>query len=73
MVTRILGWILGLFGVLLLALYGIGFAFFGQADLPTWVHGIGAAGALGVALFLFLDWGNLQELGRDQTIARSSL
>ncbi len=68
---RALGWLFGLVGFLLLVVYGAAFAFLDT--VPQALHVVGGLGGLGVALFLFLDWGSISEAGKDQTLGRSAL
>lgn len=68
---RALGWLFGLVGFLLLVVYGAAYAFLDT--VPQALHVVGGLGGLGVALFLFLDWGDIAEAGRDQTLGRTAL
>ena len=67
---RALGWLFGLLGFFLLAICGLSFVFLDDPPLPFKI--VGGLGALMMASWLFLDWGSLRNLGRDQTVLRST-
>ena len=84
---RALSWLAGLTGFLLLVVYGVAYAFLGadaslglEGDaasnvalgVPTWTHGVGAAGALLVGFFLASSWKSLKAASEDQGTARST-
>ncbi len=67
---RALGWLFGLLGLFLLAICGLSFAFLDDPPLAFKV--VGGVGAAMVVGWLVLDWGSLQNLGKDQTVLRST-
>lgn len=67
--TRVVGWIIALFGVLCLMLYGAGLLVFDEVPDP--VHYVGGVGVGAILLWLVADWKNLSRVGEDQTVARS--
>jgi hypothetical protein len=69
MVMRAFGWLLALAGLLCLFVTGLAAAFL--PELPTWGKVLGGVGVGLIGLWLFLDWGSLTALGKDQTVARS--
>ncbi len=84
---RALSWLAGLVGFLLLVVYGIAFWALGAdaslgldgdaagkvaLGVPTWTHGIGAAGALLFGFFLASSWKSLKAAAEDQGTARST-
>ncbi len=68
LLLRAAGWLLGLIGFFLLLVSGLSFAVLD--DPPLALKVIGGSGALLMGLWLFLDWGSLQNLGKDQTVGR---
>lgn len=68
---RILGWLLGLAGLLAIAFWGV-VALVVETP-PTAVHYVGGGGAMLVALWVLLDWDQLRNLGQDQTVGRSAV
>jgi ABC-type uncharacterized transport system involved in gliding motility auxiliary subunit len=84
---RALSWLAGLVGFLLLVVYGIAFWALGAdaslgldgdaaskvaLGVPSWTHGVGAAGALLFGFFLASSWKSLKEAAEDQGTARST-
>jgi ABC-type uncharacterized transport system involved in gliding motility auxiliary subunit len=70
LLMRALGWLFGLLGLLLVLVFGLGFAFI--PDPPLFLKVVGAVGAAMIGVWLFLDWGALSNLGKDQTVMRST-
>ncbi len=72
---RALGWLFAVVGAFAVAAWLFGFLVLTQlttsGDVPSWFHAVGAVGALLVAAWLFLDWGSLSQVGKDQTVGRS--
>ena len=54
------GWLVGLVGLFLLIAFGILWYF--VPELPIWAKVLGGVGPALIALSIFLDWGNLQNL-----------
>ncbi len=73
MVTRILGWLLALFGVMCLLAAGAGYFIWGFKDAPVPVNILAGVGVAQLALWLVLDWKSLSALGNDQTVGRSAM
>lgn len=73
MVTRILGWLLALFGVMCLLAAGAGYFVWGYKDAPLPVNILAGVGVLQLGLWLVLDWKSLSALGKDQTVGRSAM
>ncbi|MFZ5476377.1 MAG: GldG family protein [Myxococcota bacterium] len=71
MILRALGWLFALIGFLMLIVYGLAWIWL-EPEVPTWAHVVGGGGGLLVGLWLFLDWGSLKDLGKDQTVLRSA-
>ncbi|MDP2316156.1 MAG: Gldg family protein [Pseudomonadota bacterium] len=67
---RALGWLIGLLGFFFLAVTGLAFAFLDDPPLAFKI--LGGVGAAMMAGWLFLDWGSLKDLGKDQTVLRST-
>lgn len=67
---RALGWLLGLFGVFCVIIWGASHAFL--KEIPVALNVVGGVGALSIGLWIFLDWGSLSQLGKDQTVERSA-
>jgi ABC-type uncharacterized transport system involved in gliding motility auxiliary subunit len=73
---RALGWLSAAFGAFLLLVFGMALAAqqFGViSEMWTEAQVAGGLGVAFVALWLFLDWGTLGKLGRDQTVQRSAM
>lgn len=73
---RAIGWILAVVGAFLIAAWGASWLILTQAagwEFPVAFHGLGAGGFLLLGLWLFLDWGSLSALGKDQTVGRAFL
>lgn len=71
---RALGWLFAVLGFMAVSAWFLGFLVLSYVvdwDVPAWFHGIGGVGALLMGAWLFLDWGSLSDLGRDQTVSRS--
>ncbi len=72
---RALGWLFAVLGAFAVTAWLFGYLVLTQlttsGDVPPWFHGIGGVGAILVAAWLFLDWGSLSQLGKDQTVGRS--
>lgn len=73
MVTRILGWLLALFGVLCLMAAGVGYFVWGMKDAPQVVNVVAGVGVLQLVIWLALDWKSLSALGKDQTVGRAAM
>jgi hypothetical protein len=73
---RALGWLVAVLGVLAVlawaASYGVLVGLLKMTEFPIALHSMGGAGFLCIGLWLFLDWGSLSQLGRDQTVHRSA-
>lgn len=67
--TRVIGWIVALFGVLCLLGYAGALLVFDEVPDP--VNYVGAVGVGSILLWLVADWQNLSRMGEDQTVARS--
>ncbi|GDX81763.1 gliding motility-associated ABC transporter substrate-binding protein GldG [Deltaproteobacteria bacterium] len=74
---RAIGWILATLGVLAIMAWGASYLVLVKMldlqEYPTALHGIGGAGFVLIGLWLFLDWGSLSALGKDQTVARAGM
>jgi ABC-type uncharacterized transport system involved in gliding motility auxiliary subunit len=71
LMMRALGWLFGLLGFLMLVIYGLAWVWL-KPEVPVPLHVVGGLGAALVGLWLFLDWGSLSNLGKDQTVLRSA-
>lgn len=67
---KYLGWLLALIGLFALLAFAAGYAFL--ETVPMALKVIGGSGAALIGLWVFLDWGSLSDLGRDQTVGRSA-
>ncbi len=67
---RALGWLFGLVGFFMLVVAGLAFGFLDEPPLAFKI--VGGLGAAMVAGWIFLDWGSLSNLGKDQTVLRST-
>lgn len=72
---RALGWLFAVLGLMAGSAWVLGYIVLTQLlefnDVPAWFHGVGGVGALLIGAWLFLDWGSLSDLGKDQTVGRS--
>ncbi|MBM4367936.1 MAG: GldG family protein, partial [Deltaproteobacteria bacterium] len=71
---RAIGWLFAVVGAVILLGYLAGMSLVwthALEELPVWVHATGGAGAACIGLWLFLDWGSLSDLGKDQTVGQS--
>ncbi len=75
MMFRALGWFFALLGVFCLMVFGAAWALAEYKQMESiflWAKVVGGTGGLLVALWLFMDWGSLSNLGKDQTVIRST-
>ncbi len=70
LLLRGFGWLIGLIGFFLLCAFGLLYAFL--PELPVWAQAVGGVGVALAAVSVFLDWGALQNLGKDRTVLRST-
>ncbi len=72
---RALGWLFAVLGFMAVSAWFLGYLVLTLvlefSDVPSWFHGVGGVGALLMGAWLFLDWGSLSDLGKDQTVGRS--
>lgn len=72
---RALGWLFALIGAACVLVFLAAWGLVGMEALPSipmWSRVVGGVGAALIALWLFLDWGDLSRAGRDQTVQRSA-
>lgn len=67
---RALGWLIGLIGLFAVLVWGAWAAFIGF-EKTSLFNLVGGVGLLMMSLWVFLDWGSLSSLGKDQTAQRS--
>lgn len=75
MMFRALGWFFALLGVFCLMVFGAAWALAEYNKMESiflWAKVVGGTGGLLIALWLFMDWGSLSNLGKDQTVIRST-
>ena len=71
---RAIGWLFAVIGAVVLLGYLVGMSLVWThllEELPWWVHVTGGSGAACIGLWLFLDWGSLSDLGKDQTVGQA--
>lgn len=71
---RALGWLFALLGGLCIVVFFGAYMLVAMGalqSLPLWPKIVGGTGVALIALWLFLDWGSLARVGRDQTVQRS--
>ena len=73
---RALGWLVAVLGLLAIVAWGASYAVLvgmvKMTEFPAALHGLGGAGLLLIGLWVFLDWGTLSQLNKDQTVQRSA-
>ena len=71
---RAIGWLFAVLGAICTLVYLAGMSLVWTKlldSMPTPFHAVGLGGLTCIGLWLFLDWGSLSNLGKDQTVGQS--